>query len=173
DLARRGRNGASTRGVELAELAVHLRGDLLHQAEGSEEARRHAEPAHREVLDRALRLRAEQRRGRHAHLAQAVVLDAIAGRHRGLLRGEDCGFSVEWPAVKDRPRRGLVLSGGGARGAYEAGVLRYLLEELPLRLGRPARFDIITGASVGAIHACLLAATAPPPFRAGERLAAT
>ena len=26
---------------------------------------------------------------------------------------------------------GLVLSGGGARGAYEAGVLRYLLEEFP------------------------------------------
>jgi NTE family protein len=64
-----------------------------------------------------------------------------------------------------------VLSGGGARGAYEAGVLRYLLEELPRRLGRPARFDVITGASVGAIHACFLAATAHRPFRAGERLA--
>jgi NTE family protein len=64
-----------------------------------------------------------------------------------------------------------VLSGGGARGAYEAGVLRYLLEELPRRLGRPPRFDIITGASVGAIHACFLAATADRPFRSGERLA--
>ena len=64
-----------------------------------------------------------------------------------------------------------MLSGGGARGAYEAGVLRYLLEELPQRLGRPARFDIITGASVGAIHACFLAATAHRPYRAGERLA--
>jgi NTE family protein len=64
-----------------------------------------------------------------------------------------------------------VLSGGGARGAYEAGVLRYLLEELPQRLGRPARFDVITGASVGAIHACFLAATAHRPFRSGDRLA--
>jgi NTE family protein len=64
-----------------------------------------------------------------------------------------------------------VLSGGGARGAYEAGVLRYLLEELPQRLGRSPRFDVITGASVGAIHACFLAATAHRPFRAGERLA--
>ena len=73
--------------------------------------------------------------------------------------------------MKDRPRRGLVLSGGGARGAYEAGVLRYLLEELPVRLGRPARFDIITGASVGAIHACFLAATAHRPARSGDRLA--
>jgi NTE family protein len=71
----------------------------------------------------------------------------------------------------DRPRRALVLSGGGARGAYEAGVLRYLLEELPRRLGRPPRFDIVTGSSVGAIHACFLAATAHRPFRAGERLA--
>ena len=50
-------------------------------------------------------------------------------------------------------------------------MLRYLLEELPQRLGRPARFDIITGASVGAIHACFLAATAHRPYRAGERLA--
>ena len=64
-----------------------------------------------------------------------------------------------------------MLSGGGARGAYEAGVLRYLLEELPRRLGRPPRFDIITGASVGAIHACFMAATAHRPERAGERLA--
>jgi NTE family protein len=64
-----------------------------------------------------------------------------------------------------------VLSGGGARGAYEAGVLRYLLEELPQRLGRPPRFDVITGVSVGAIHACFLAATAHRPFRSGERLA--
>jgi NTE family protein len=71
----------------------------------------------------------------------------------------------------DRPRRALVLSGGGARGAYEAGVLRYLLEELPLRLGYPPRIDIVTGSSVGAIHACFLAATAHRPQRAGDRLA--
>jgi NTE family protein len=72
---------------------------------------------------------------------------------------------------RDRPRRALVLSGGGARGAYEAGVLRYLLEELPARLGRPPRFDIVTGASVGAIHACFVAATAHRAAGAGERLA--
>jgi NTE family protein len=59
-----------------------------------------------------------------------------------------------------RPRRALVFSGGGARGAYEAGVVRYLLEELPRRLGQPVRFDIVCGTSVGAIHACYLAATA-------------
>jgi len=63
-----------------------------------------------------------------------------------------------------------VLSGGGARGAYEAGVLRYLLEELPLRLGHAPRIDIVTGSSVGAIHACFLAANAHRPHRAGDRL---
>ena len=51
------------------------------------------------------------------------------------------------------------MSGGGARGAYEAGVLSYVLDELPRRLGRPVRFQIITGTSVGAIHACYVAAT--------------
>ena len=59
-----------------------------------------------------------------------------------------------------RPRRAIVFSGGGARGAYEAGVVRYILEELPKRLGHPVEFDIICGTSVGAIHACYLAATA-------------
>lgn len=53
-----------------------------------------------------------------------------------------------------------MLSGGGARGAYEAGVLQYLLEDLPVRLGRPPQLDVFCGTSVGAIHACFLAATA-------------
>jgi NTE family protein len=53
----------------------------------------------------------------------------------------------------------VVMSGGGARGAYEAGVLEYLLDEFPRQLGRQVHFDIVTGTSVGAIHACYLAAT--------------
>jgi NTE family protein len=64
----------------------------------------------------------------------------------------------------------LVFSGGGARGAYEAGVVRYLIEELPRRLGRPARFDILCGTSVGAIHACYLAATAHQGPNRGHKL---
>ena len=68
------------------------------------------------------------------------------------------------------PRRALVFSGGGARGAYEAGVVRYLLEELPKRLGHPAHFDILCGTSVGAIHACYLAATADQGEGRGNRL---
>ena len=70
----------------------------------------------------------------------------------------------------DAPRRALVFSGGGARGAYEAGVVRYILEELPKRLGHPVRFDIVCGTSVGAIHACYMAATAHLGAERGARL---
>jgi NTE family protein len=57
----------------------------------------------------------------------------------------------------------LVLSGGGARGAYEAGVLRYALGKLGPRIGRPALPRIFCGTSVGAINACALAARAELP----------
>jgi len=70
------------------------------------------------------------------------------------------------------PRRALVLSGGGARGAYEAGVLRYLFEALPNRLGHAPRIDIVSGTSVGAIHACFVAATAHLGEERGPLLAA-
>lgn len=52
-------------------------------------------------------------------------------------------------------------------------MLRFVLDELPRRLGHPIRFQLVLGTSVGAIHACFVAATAegasPDP---GERLAA-
>ena len=72
---------------------------------------------------------------------------------------------------KTQPRRALVLSGGGARGAYEAGVLRYLFEELPGRLGHAPRIDVVSGTSVGAIHACFVAATAQLGRERGAQLA--
>jgi NTE family protein len=53
---------------------------------------------------------------------------------------------------------GLVLSGGGARGAYEAGVIAYVYGPLARRLGFTPRVDIFAGASVGAVHCCYLAA---------------
>jgi len=56
------------------------------------------------------------------------------------------------------PLTGLVLSGGGARGAYEAGVIRYIRDELPPRIRRHVRFEIICGTSVGAVNCCFLAA---------------
>ena len=71
---------------------------------------------------------------------------------------------------KTRPKRAVVLSGGGARGAYEAGVLRFILDELPGRSGITPDFEIVCGTSVGAIHACFLAATADEPEGRGDRL---
>ncbi len=69
-----------------------------------------------------------------------------------------------------RDRIAVVLAGGGARGAYEAGILSWVLDVLPKKLGRPVQFDICTGTSVGAIHACYVAATQGEEG-AGERLA--
>src|SRR5829696_8459221 len=51
----------------------------------------------------------------------------------------------------------LVLAGGGARGAYEAGALSVLLPELERRGERPT---VYVGTSVGAVNAAILAATA-------------
>ena len=52
----------------------------------------------------------------------------------------------------------LVLSGGGARGAYAAGVVAGIVEVLGATAGGPAPFGIFTGTSVGAINATFLAA---------------
>jgi NTE family protein len=64
-------------------------------------------------------------------------------------------------AAPGRPpfKTALVLAGGGARGAYEVGVLSYL-EELASSVGRRLPVEIICGTSVGAVHACYMAATA-------------
>ena len=52
----------------------------------------------------------------------------------------------------------LVLAGGGARGAYEAGVLRFILGDLPKRIGHPVGPDMICGSSVGAMNGATIAA---------------
>ena len=54
-------------------------------------------------------------------------------------------------------RTALVLQGGAALGAYEAGVLKALLEPP----GR--RFDIVTGCSIGAIMAAILVGSRGDP----------
>lgn len=72
---------------------------------------------------------------------------------------------------KRAPLTGLVLSGGGARGAYEAGVIKYIRDELPPRVRAHARFEIICGTSVGAINGCFLAANAHAPELQGRALA--
>ncbi|QQR80254.1 MAG: patatin-like phospholipase family protein [Deltaproteobacteria bacterium] len=62
---------------------------------------------------------------------------------------------------------GLVLSGGGARGAYEAGVIHYIRTMLPPKV-RSRHFDVVCGASVGALNASFVAATAHDPKMQGE-----
>jgi NTE family protein len=62
-----------------------------------------------------------------------------------------------------RPKIGFVLSGGGSRGAYEAGIIHYLRTDLARRLGRHVPIDIITGTSVGAINAAFIASSMTDP----------
>jgi NTE family protein len=72
---------------------------------------------------------------------------------------------------KDGQRRvAMILSGGGARGAYEVGVLWYIFDDLTRILGRPPRIDILCGTSVGAINACYLAAHLGDPVLGLRRL---
>ncbi|HYB99487.1 MAG TPA: patatin-like phospholipase family protein [Candidatus Limnocylindrales bacterium] len=52
---------------------------------------------------------------------------------------------------------GLVMTAGGARGAYQAGVLKRIAE-IPAFADAPSPFAIITGASAGAINGSVLAA---------------
>lgn len=59
-----------------------------------------------------------------------------------------------------KPRVGLVLSGGGVRGAYEVGVLAGIVEALGLGPEDEAPFDIYAGTSVGAINAAYMVAHA-------------
>lgn len=69
--------------------------------------------------------------------------------------------------MSERPKIGLVLSGGGARGAYEVGVLRYVREMLKL----DTTFEVVTGTSVGAINGAYVAATCDRPRAQGRALA--
>lgn len=58
------------------------------------------------------------------------------------------------------PRVAVVLPGGGARGAYEAGALSVLLPALE---ARGERVSIVCGTSVGAINAALVGSMADRP----------
>ncbi|MBI3783153.1 MAG: patatin-like phospholipase family protein [Deltaproteobacteria bacterium] len=58
--------------------------------------------------------------------------------------------------ARRRTMLGLVLTAGGARGAYQAGVLKRL-GELPALRRSPSPFQIVTGASAGAINGATIA----------------
>jgi NTE family protein len=71
--------------------------------------------------------------------------------------------SVSTPA---KPVIGLIMTGGGARAAYQVGVMRALHDMLPRGVANP--FPIICGTSAGAINAAVLATDAHD-FRRGVR----
>jgi NTE family protein len=58
----------------------------------------------------------------------------------------------------------LVLGSGGARAAYEVGVVRFLFEDLHASLGRAPDIRILCGTSAGALNACVLAGYADHPL---------
>ncbi|MBC2379707.1 patatin-like phospholipase family protein [Pseudomonas sp. WS 5106] len=68
------------------------------------------------------------------------------------------------------PVTGLILSGGGARAAYQVGVLAAIAELLPP--GAPNPFPVIVGTSAGAINAVSLASGAMDFTAAIQRLTA-
>jgi NTE family protein len=70
---------------------------------------------------------------------------------------DDAVTTLSERRIAVRPVVGLVLTGGGARSAYQVGVLRALAQLLP-RARNP--FPIIVGTSAGAVAAGVLAAEA-------------
>ena len=66
---------------------------------------------------------------------------------------------------------GLVLTGGGARGAFQAGVVKALAEIFKSEgLGNNSFFPIISGISAGAINGAVLASEAHEPHFGVEKL---
>jgi NTE family protein len=60
-----------------------------------------------------------------------------------------------FPANRRKPRAGLVLTGGGARAAYQVGVVKAVRDILGSPVKNP--FPIVCGTSAGAINAATLA----------------
>lgn len=67
-----------------------------------------------------------------------------------------------------KPKIGLVMMGGGARAAYQVGVLKGVSEFV--KKGEPSPFKIISGISAGAINAAALASAAHNYHKAVFRL---
>ncbi|MFL6618632.1 MAG: patatin-like phospholipase family protein, partial [Povalibacter sp.] len=57
--------------------------------------------------------------------------------------------------INTSAKLGLVLPGGGARAAYQVGVLRAISDLLPSKASNP--FPVVTGTSAGAVNAMAIA----------------
>src|SRR6185369_9744469 len=78
----------------------------------------------------------------------------FADNGRGMETAEQSGTAAK-PVAPAGEGLAIVLTGGGARAAYQSGVLRGMAKHLP-----EMRFPIISGISAGAINAAYLAAHA-------------
>ncbi|MGE3973589.1 MAG: patatin-like phospholipase family protein [Bdellovibrionales bacterium] len=65
--------------------------------------------------------------------------------------------------------RAMVLTGGGARGAYQAGVLK-AVSEISGTWEKKNPFEIVTGVSAGSINATFWASQCHDPVRGAEKL---
>lgn len=99
-----------------------------------------------------------------------MSLDEVAGAdHRfDAATQPQVALASAAPRSRPPPMTGLVLTAGGARGAYQAGVLRRIAE-IPALREACSPFPIIAGASAGAINGAALAAH-QARFRQGSDL---
>ena len=70
--------------------------------------------------------------------------------------------------IENGKKIGVIMSGGGARAAYQVGVLKAVARILPANISNP--FPVICGASAGAINAAALAVYADNFQNAVRRL---
>ena len=124
------------------------------------------------------------RPGPFGHAGAAEPLRAVADRRRGAGLGTRLAFSSAVRAARlrlvrtrareqqERRRLGWVFAGGGARGAYEIGVASYVFDRVTREIGRPLPIDVVSGTSIGAIHASALAVWADDPQAGMKHLAA-
>jgi NTE family protein len=73
--------------------------------------------------------------------------------------------AIDGSAVPDTGTLGLVLTGGGARAAYQVGVLRWIARQYP-----HLRFPVLTGVSAGAVNVAALGSHDGPIGSAVDRL---
>ncbi|HEX5806314.1 MAG TPA: patatin-like phospholipase family protein [Macromonas sp.] len=84
---------------------------------------------------------------------------------------EPCAMTTSAPASETSHRRALVLMGGGARTAYQVGVLGVLGSLLTEDQQEEFPFQIVVGTSAGALNAAFLASQAGAGIEAFPQLA--
>ena len=185
-----GRHLGARRRRKSARVRIRSRGArALRRGALARGGSRNALAARRSAMDCAKAL-AERRfrdpRLRKLFTARSVMATLVNATSGSAVEGAEVDARAERPGARDKlvsvdgmttpgsepgkRRLAVILSGGGARGAYEVGVLWYIFEELTRILGAPPQIDVLCGTSVGAINACFLAAHFADPVLGLRRL---